>query len=711
MRLFLLLLSALAIACSTASSQKSKTEATPAPQAQPQNEDPFLWLEEVEGEKALAWVHEQNGHSLPTFQKDARYDTFLNEADTILNAKDKIPYGALRGGHVYNFWQDDKNIRGLWRRTTLEDYRKAAPTWDVILDFDALAKTEDKNWVYKGVRCLPPQYNRCMLRLSDGGTDASTYREFDVASKSFVADGFVVPNAKSSVAWLNENTLFLGTDWGDDSLTDSGYPRIVKMWQRGTPLADAKTIHSGAKADVGVWPFVMHEPGSATPMIARSMTFYTSQYFIIKDDHSLLQLPIPESAEFSGRFADQFLFTLREAWQVGDTQHPQGALLSFSASESVKTGKLPTIQTLLVPDARTSIEGITETKDHLLITTIHNVKGKILQFAYENNNWSSAPVDLPQTGSLSISSANPFINTIFINYEDHITPDTLYEFDADNQKSNVLKTLPARFNAEGLQVHQYEAKSKDGEMIPYFVIHHKDVKLDGKNPTVLYGYGGFEISLVPRYSTMAGKLWLERGGIYAIANIRGGGEFGPRWHKAALKEKRQRAYDDFAAVAEDLATRKLTSPEHLGIMGGSNGGLLMGVAFTQRPDLYKAVVCQVPLLDMFRYTKLLAGASWAGEYGDPEDPVMRAAIAKYSPYQNVVADKAYPEVFFVTSTKDDRVHPGHARKMVAKMKAQGHKVFYYENTEGGHAAGANLKQHAKRYALEFTYFSQQLGLP
>ena len=708
-RLFCCLL-LMGASCTTASTQAPEPKsATRVTNEQP--DDPFLWLEEVEGEKALSWVHAQNNQSLPTFQKDARYETFFNEADTILNAKDKIPYGVLRGGFVYNFWQDDTNIRGLWRRTKLEDYRKEAPNWDVVLDLDALAQQEAKNWVYKGVTCLPPAYNRCMLRLSDGGTDASTYREFDVASKSFVADGFVVPTAKSSVAWLNENTLFLGTHWGDDSLTDSGYPRIVKMWQRGTPLAEAKTIHSGDKADVGVWPFVLHESGTATPMIARSMTFYTSQYFFIKDDQSLLQLPIPESAEFSGRFADQLLFTLREAWQVGDAQHPQGALLSFSASEFVKTGKLPTIQTLLVPDDRTSIEGITETKDHLLITTIHNVKGKILRFAYANNTWSSAPIDLPQTGSLSVSSANPFTNTVFINYEDHITPDTLYEFDADNQKSNVLKTLPSRFNADGLQVHQYEAKSKDGEMIPYFVIHHKDVKLDGKNPTVLYGYGGFEISLVPRYSTVAGKLWLERGGIYAIANIRGGGEFGPRWHKAALKENRQRAYDDFAAVAQDLATRKLTSPEHLGIMGGSNGGLLMGVAFTQRPDLYKAVVCQVPLLDMFRYTKLLAGASWAGEYGDPEDPAMREAIAKYSPYHNVVAGKAYPEVFFVTSTKDDRVHPGHARKMVAKMTAQGHKVFYYENTEGGHAAGANLKQHAKRYALEFTYFSQQLGLP
>ena len=710
MRFALFVLSFVFIACNTVSEQKTAPP-TKAQKTVENPEDPFLWLEEVEGDKALTWVHEQNKESVPAFEKDARYGTFLNEADTILNAKDKIPYGALRGGFVYNFWQDDKNIRGLWRRTTLEDYRKAKPSWDVVLDFDTLAKTEKKNWVYKGVSCLPPQYSRCMLRLSDGGTDASTYREFDIASKSFVKDGFVVPEAKSSVDWIDENTLLIGTKWGEDTLTDSGYPRIVKKWQRGTPLKDAQTLHSGEKADVGVWPFVIHEKDNTLSMIARAMTFYTSKYFMVKEDQSLLQIPIPESAELKGHFAGQFLFSLREAWNVGEQTHPQGALLSFSSADFMKTGTLPALQTLLVPDERTSIEGVTETQDHLFITLIHNVKGQILQFAFDNNTWTSTPVDLPQTGSLSISSANPFTNAIFINYEDHITPDTLYEYDAQSKKSNVLKTLPARFNAGGLVVHQYESKSKDGVLIPYFVIHHKDVKLDGKNPTVLYGYGGFEISLVPRYSTMSGKLWLERGGIYAIANIRGGGEFGPRWHKAALKENRQRAYDDFASVAEDLIERKLTSPQHLGIMGGSNGGLLMGVAFTQRPDLYKAVVCQVPLLDMFRYTKLLAGASWAGEYGDPEDPAMRAVIAKYSPYQNVFAKQQYPEVFFLTSTKDDRVHPGHARKMVAKMKTQGHKVFYYENTEGGHAAGANLKQHAKRYALEFTYFSQQLGLP
>ena len=455
----------LLLACNTVSERKAPSDTT-ATVVTKDAADPFLWLEEVEGDKALAWVHEQNDQSLPVFQKDARYNRFLNDADTILNAKDKIPYGALRGGHVYNFWQDDTNIRGLWRRTTLNDYPNTNPAWDVILDLDLLAKTEKKNWVYKGVSCLPPAYERCMLRLSDGGTDASTYREFDIPSKSFVENGFVVPEAKSSVDWLDDNTLLVGTDWGADTLTDSGYPRIVKKWQRGTSLKDAQTLHSGEKADVGVWPFVIHEKDNTLPMIARAMTFYTSKYFMVKEDQTLLQIPIPESAELKGHFAGQFSFSLREAWKVGEQTHPQGALLSFSSADFMATGTLPSLQTLLVPDARTSIEGVTETQDHLFITLIRNVKGQILQYAYKNNIWTSTPVDLPQTGSLSISSANPFTNAIFINYEDHITPDTLYEYDAESKKSNVLKTLPPRFNAEGLVVHQYESKVRMAPSFP-----------------------------------------------------------------------------------------------------------------------------------------------------------------------------------------------------------------------------------------------------
>lgn len=675
-------------------------------------DDPYLWLEEVEGERALEWVHARNKECFDELEADERYGKFLSQAEKILNAKDRIPYGSIRGKYVYNFWQDAEHVRGIMRRTTPESYRLAKPEWETVLDIDALAKAEDENWVYKGTAWLAPDYERCLIKLSRGGTDASVHREFDMVATRFVEGGFALPEAKSGVTWLDRDTLLVGTDWGEGSLTESGYPRVAKRWKRGTPLAKATTIFEGRHEDIGIWPRVMDSGEDTIALVDQSLTFFTGAYHVIGPDGKLTSLPLQESADLAGFYAGRLLFTLREAWEVDGQTHAQGALLAINAAVFQATGKLPSIETIYMPDERTSIEGVTVSRSGLYVTLLQNVKGRILRFSVnpQSGQWSSKPVPLPENGTVSISAAGPHSDTIFVNYEDHVTPDRLSEFDADANKLSTLKSLAARFDAGELEVHQHMAKSADGTAVPYFVIHRKGLKPDGSTPTILYGYGGFEISLKPGYSATIGKLWLERGGAYAVANIRGGGEFGPRWHKAALKTERQRAYDDFIAVGEDLAKRGITSPKHLGISGGSNGGLLVGAIFTQRPDLLNAVVCRVPLLDMIRYTKLLAGASWAAEYGDPEDPKMREAILRYSPYQNVFPDKKYPKVFIETSTKDDRVHPGHARKMVARMREQGHEVLYYENTEGGHAAGANLKQHARRYALEYVYFSRQLGL-
>ena len=675
-------------------------------------DDPYLWLEEVEGERALEWVHARNKECFDELEADERYGKFLSQAEKILNAKDRIPYGSIRGKYVYNFWQDAEHVRGIMRRTTPESYRLAKPEWETVLDIDALAKAEDENWVYKGTAWLAPDYERCLIKLSRGGTDASVHREFDMVAKRFVEGGFALPEAKSGVTWLDRDTLLVGTDWGEGSLTESGYPRVAKRWKRGTPLAKATTIFEGRHEDIGIWPRVMDSGEDTIALVDQSLTFFTGAYHVIGPDGKLTSLPLQESADLAGFYAGRLLFTLREAWEVDGQTHAQGALLAINAAVFQATGKLPSIETIYMPDERTSIEGVTVSRSGLYVTLLQNVKGRILRFSVnpQSGQWSSKLVPLPENGTVSISAAGPHSDTIFINYEDHVTPDRLSEFDADANKLSTLKSLAARFDAGELEVHQHMAKSADGTEVPYFVIHRKGLNPDGSTPTILYGYGGFEISLKPSYSATIGKLWLERGGAYAVANIRGGGEFGPRWHKAALKTERQRAYDDFIAVGEDLAKRGITSPKHLGISGGSNGGLLVGAIFTQRPDLLNAVVCRVPLLDMIRYTKLLAGASWAAEYGDPEDPKMREAILRYSPYQNVFPDKKYPKVFIETSTKDDRVHPGHARKMVARMREQGHEVLYYENTEGGHAAGANLKQHARRYALEYVYFSRQLGL-
>ena len=675
-------------------------------------DDPFLWLEEIEGDRALEWVHARNKECFDELQADERYAKFLSQAETLLNAKDRIPYGSLRGKYVYNFWQDAEHVRGIIRRTSPESYRTDSPEWETVLSIDALAKAEDENWVYKGIAWLAPDYERCLIKLSRGGTDASVHREFDTLAKRFVDGGFALPEAKSGVTWLDRDTLLVGTNWGEGSLTESGYPRIAKRWERGTPLAKAETIFEGRHEDIGIWPRVMDSGEETLALVDQSLTFFTGAFHVIGADGKLLKLPLQESADLAGFYAGRLLFTLREAWEVDSQTFAQGALLAINAAVFQATGELPTIETVFTPDERTSIEGVTLSRSGLYVTLLQNVKGRILRFSVnpQSGKWTAKPVPLPENGTVSVSAANAYSDTIFINYEDHITPDRLSEFDAASNKLTPLKSLAARFDAGELEVHQHMAKSADGTEVPYFVIHRKGLKPDGSTPTILYGYGGFEISLKPGYSGTIGKLWLERGGAYAVANIRGGGEFGPRWHKAALKTERQRAYDDFIAVAEDLAKQGITSPKHLGISGGSNGGLLVGAIFTQRPDLLNAVVCRVPLLDMVRYTKLLAGASWAAEYGDPEDPKMREAILRYSPYQNVFPDRKYPKVFIETSTKDDRVHPGHARKMVARMREQGHAVLYYENTEGGHAAGANLKQHAKRYALEYVYFSRQLGL-
>jgi prolyl oligopeptidase len=630
----------------------------------------------------------------------------------LLNATDRIPYGSIRGRHIYNFWRDAGHIRGILRRTTLESYRTAKPEWETVLDVDALASAEDENWVYKNIAWLAPGYERCLVKLSRGGTDASVHREFDALAKRFVEDGFVLPEAKSGIAWLDRDTLLVATNWGAGSLTQSGYPRVAKRWKRGTPLAKAETVFEGRQEDIGIWPRVMDSGEATLPMIDQSLTFYTGAYHFIGDDGKLLRLPLPESVDLAGFFAGRILFTLRDAWDVAGRTFPQGALLAIDAAAFRATGELPRVEMIYTPDDRTSIEGVTVSRSGLYVSLLKNVKGRILRFGVDadSGKWSAEPLPLPDNGTVSLSAANPHSETVLVNYEDHITPDRLSEYDAGANALTLLKSLPPRFRADGLQVSQHTVRSADGETVPYFVIHRKGLKPDGSTPTILYGYGGFEISLKPSYSATIGKLWLERGGAYAVANIRGGGEFGPRWHKAALKTNRQRAYDDFIAVAEDLVKRGIASPKRLGISGGSNGGLLVGAIFTQRPDLMNAVVCRVPLLDMLRYSKLLAGASWVGEYGDPEDSIMREAILKYSPYQNMFPGRKYPKVFIETSTKDDRVHPGHARKMVARMREQGHPVLYFENTEGGHSAGANLKQHARRYALEYVYFSRQLGL-
>jgi len=677
-----------------------------------QTDADHLYLEEVLGDEALNEVKAWNKTTLDRLKADPRYDTFYNDALEILNSKDKIPYVSYRNDEVHNFWQDATHVRGVWRKSTLDSYLGDDTQWETVIDFDKLAKDEGKNWVYKGNSCLSPENELCIVNLSDGGKDAVIRREFNTKTKTWVEDGFVTEESKGTMSWVDEDTVVIGVDFGDGTLTDSGYPMIAKVWQRGTPLSEAVEIGRGEQADVGYWPGVYEfTNGDREIVVSRSTTFYDTEtfWFPMKDGKigEPVKFPIPTKSNLGGEFKGQILLTLNEDWRGFET----GDLVSFAWNDFNENGEIEDINLVYRPDAKSSMNGYGTTKSKLLLATTTDVKGSVHEYDFANGKWSSKKLDFPANGSVSVGNTNDKEEVAFISSESFLTPDTLWTYNTETGEKAKAKSLPSWFDASNMVSEQFFATSTDGTKIPYFVVRDKDIEMDGTNPTLLYGYGGFEISLNPSYSATRGKLWLENGGVYVLANIRGGGEYGPKWHQAGLKTERQKIYDDFISVAEDLIAKDITSPEHLGIEGGSNGGLLTGVMYTQRPDLFNAAIVAVPLLDMLRFNKLLAGASWMGEYGDPDDaekPEEREFLRRISPYHNIRPDADYPEVFFITSTKDDRVHPAHARKTAKRMEDQGHDFLYYENIDGGHSAAANLKETANRLALQHVYLMQKL---
>ena len=668
-----------------------------------QEVDPYLWLEEVDGAKALEWVKARSAKDTAELEAVPEFEAIHEKLLEIYNSSDRIPYPRVYGPWIYNFWQDENHVRGIWRRTSLDQYQSASPNWETVLDLDQLATQEKENWVWKGASGLPPEYTRFMLTLSRGGGDAAVYREFDASSKSFVEDGFYVPEAKANVAWKDENTLWIGSDFGEGSLTTSGYPRIAKMWKRGTPLESAATVFQGSVNDVDIAAYSIHTPEARYDLITVTPEIFRGTNYILRDGKPV-KLDIPENAALKGIFKEHLLLSLRSDWTVGGTTYPQDALLAIGLEHFLAGDRDFTM--LFEPKARVALDSVENTKDYLLVTTLDNVRSRVYAYTLSKNNWSSKELSLPGLGTARIAAASDTDDLFYVLYTDFLTPSSLYVI-GDGLTLQKIKSTPARFDATGMKVDQYEATSKDGTKIPYFIVMPKDFKAGTPYPTLLYGYGGFENSMLPRYSASVGSSWVERGGVYVLANIRGGGEFGPKWHQAAMQEKHQNTFDDFIAVAEDLIQRKITSPEHLGIAGGSNGGLLVGACFVQRPELFHAVACLAPLLDMKRYNKLLAGASWMAEYGNPDTDDWDY-MKKWSPYQNLDPKQDYPKVFFYTSTRDDRVHPGHARKMAAKMIDMGKPVYYYENTEGGHSAGANLNQSAYMWALTYSYMWKML---
>jgi len=674
--------------------------------------DSYLWLEDVEGERAMAWVNDQNTRSLGTLQGDPRYEGLHQTALDLVQARDRIPTpGFNRDGSVDNFWQDATHVRGIWRRATLDSYRTAEPQWETVLDIDALATADGKNWVYKGSSCLPPEETRCLVNLSDGGKDAVVVREFDRATRTFVDGGFNLPESKGGASWIDADTLLVSRDFGPGSLTTSGYPMIVKVLKRGQTMDQATTVFTGQPTDVSVSGYALRDADGViqATLINRGVSFYEGETYRLNADGTTTKLELPAKSNINALVQGQLVVTTDQDWTAPSGQDfKTGDVIAWDLQRWLADPATPA-QLIIRPTEREAIEGITATRNRLVVALYENVRGGV--YVYEpsaTGEWSRTRMDLPRNVSVGVGSASERDDRIFVSVTGYLNPSSLYLADASTGTAVVSKSLPAKFDATCMTVDQFEARSADGTMIPYFVVHKGDMAMDGSNPTVLYGYGGFQSSLLPGYSATVGKLWLERGGVYVVANTRGGGEFGPNWHQAALQQNRQRSHEDFQAVAEDLIARNITSQPKLGIMGGSQGGLFMGAMLTQRPELINAAVIQVPLFDMLRFHKLLAGASWIAEYGNPDIPTERAWIEQYSPYQRLAAGQPYPEVFIHTSTKDDRVHPGHARKAAARLEELGYPVLFYENVDGGHGAAANLRETARRLALEYTYLTRRL---
>jgi prolyl oligopeptidase len=668
------------------------------------NEDPYLWLEDVEAQRSLDWVRARNAEN--PLANDPGFEKLRSELLTILDSDARIPYVNKIGEYYYNFWRDKSNPQGVWRRTTMAEFRKDQPKWDVLLDIDALGKAEGVNWVWGGADCLRPAYDRCLVSLSRGGADATVTREFDISDRAFVKGGFQRSEAKGDLGWIDSNTVYVGTDFGPGSMTSSGYPRIAKQWRRGTPMSDAKVVYEGQDSDIWVSAFHDDTPGFERDFVYRGLTFYTNELYLRSKDGALTKLDLPDGAQKSV-FREWLSVELRQPWQIGGASHAAGSLLAIRLDDFL-AGKRD-FDVLFAPTENTSLASSGALKDHYFINVLEDVKNRIYVLTPGKDGWKREPLlGAPAFGTVSISAVDADdSNDYFLTVTDYLTPTSLLLGSIGKVPEN-LKQLPAFFDVSAYQIKQHFATSKDGTKVPYFMVSRKKLNTDGNNLTLLYGYGGFEVSLTPNYSAGVGKAWLADGGVYVVANIRGGGEYGPRWHQAALRENRNKAYEDFAAVAEDLIARKITQPKRLGIQGGSNGGLLMGNMIVMYPQLFGAVVCQVPLLDMQRYHKLLAGASWMAEYGNPDLPSDWEYLRTYSPYQNIRKDVNYPPVLFTTSTRDDRVHPGHARKIMARMQEQGHDVTYYENIEGGHGGAANNAQSAYMSALAYTFLKQKL---
>ncbi len=677
------------------------------------NDDDYLWLEDIDGKKSMQWVKKHNQITKEKLTNNKLYSDLFKQALTVLDSKSRLPVVSQNGEWLYNFWQNKEHPRGVYRKTTLKSFNESNPQWQTVLDMDEYSKKHNQNYDFHGMSCLPPEGTDCLVSLSPGGGDAEVIREFDLENHKFIDNGFYVPVAKSQVSWINKDTIYIGTDFGPGSMTESGYPRIIKKWKRGTPLNSAEKIYEGNIKSTSATAFTLGKGNDTIEMISERTSFWSTKKYQVKDD-KIMPLTLPETAIVVGLYKKKMVIELKDDWQFKGNNFIQGEILL--ADIELLRGEKGTIESVIKPKKKAIIENISTTEQGLLITILEDVKARLYRYQKKKNGrWKIKKIPFPDNGSLTVTSVDDNTGNFFVQYESFITPPSLYHVSSKELKPKLLKQQAESFDGSQMKVEQFFATSVDGTSVPYFVVMKKNTQFNGKNPTHIFSYGGFRNSLTPSYSGSYealsgayGKLWLERGGVFVLANIRGGGEYGPQWHQAALFKNRHKAYEDFESVAKNLIKRNITSPKHLGIEGRSNGGLLVTATMTRHPELYSAVICGAPLIDMKRYNKLLAGASWVGEYGNPDDPDMWEYIKTYSPYQNVKKDNTYPSILFYTSTRDDRVHPGHARKMAAKMKAFNHRVEYYENIEGGHHGFSTNEQLAHRLALSYTHLWSHL---
>jgi len=712
-RLFPLAALTVLAACAATPPPESTAESVPAPGTAAETAgDPYLWLEDIHGDRALAQVKDWNAQTMAALTADPRYEKDRAEARAILDDESQIAEpGPVYGDQVTNLWRDAAHPRGIWRQASLASFLAGKPQWQTLIDVDALGKAEGKSWVWHGADCLAPDYNRCLVSLSPGGSDADVVREWDRRTRAFVDNGFVIPEAKSNVTWVDADTVLIGTDWGAGSMTDSGYARVVKRWKRGTPLASATTVKEGKPSDISVSAFSVLDGDTRHTFVSQGTSFYASDTWLVGADGALVRTPVPDTADIEGVIGGQLIAYLNKPLNRSGAAFPAGAVISWPI-DAIRAGGTPAPRLVFQPSGKQAVQGVATTDRAIWISLLDDVSGKLVALTPAGDGWRQQAAALPANATLAMVSSDDAHDTAFVTAQGFVVPPTLYAVKTDGT-AKAVQSLPARFDASRIDVAQHFATSKDGTRIPYFVARKKGAAAPAA--ALIHAYGGFRAAQTPTYLTTepyrAGPLakwWVDDGQVYVLANIRGGGEYGPAWHEATMRERHQNAFDDLYAVAEDLVARGLTTKGRIAVSGRSNGGLLAGSAITQRPDLFGAAIIGSPLLDMQRYSHLLAGASWMEEYGNPDVPRDRAFISKYSPYQNVRRDVKYPPAFFYSSTEDDRGHPGHARKMAARLIEYGNPVYFHEYLEGGHSVGADHAEDAVRAALLHAYLTRVL---